>query len=265
MNLSPDGGRYWAAASGHAVPRPFAWRWLLPTLCGPRPRAWQTIAWLSLIASAAGVAALAGDWRHALAAGLLTAGLPAARYNVTHPVLVDQPAMATAIWAAVCVEHHIWWLAILLVLVAGTMRETAPVFAALYAWNPVLLVGLVPVAIAMLVIRTGPDIPTFANDRTHQWILAHPWQAGRKYHHLLDPTLVAPWGGALAGLANLDVQLAVTLAVAYSQLLVATDTVRLYQWAAPVLVCAAVGAVPVAWLPVLVIVTVWNPLAGNGV
>jgi hypothetical protein len=37
------------------------------------------------------------------------------------------------------------------------------------------------------------------------------------------------------------------------------------QWAFPVVLAAAVGAVPVAWLPVLVVFAVANPCAGSGV
>jgi hypothetical protein len=49
------------------------------------------------------------------------------------------------------------------------------------------------------------------------------------------------------------------LALAYAQLLIATDSVRLYQHAAgPVLAVAAAQVVPVAWLPLAVVVhVVW--------
>ena len=71
--------------------------------------------------------------------------------------------------------------------------------------------------------------------------------------------MVAPWGVCLAGLVGSDWRLWLVLAVAYAQLLIATDSVRLYQHAAgPVLAVAAAQVVPVAWLPLAVVVhVVW--------
>ena len=60
-------------------------------------------------------------------------------------------------------------------------------------------------------------------------------------------------------------QLAAVLALAYGQLLIATDTVRLYQWAAPTVAIAATSAVEPQWWPVLIALTVFNPLRGDGV
>ena len=53
--------------------------------------------------------------------------------------------------------------------------------------------------------------------------------------------------------------------LAYAQLFVATDTVRLYQWAAPVVAIAATSAVDPRWWPLMVVVTLFNPLRGDGV
>lgn len=191
----------------------------------------------------------------------MVAALPSSRFNLTNPVLVDAPSMALAVWAAVCVREGLWPLGIALILASGMVKETGPVFGALYAWHPVLLIGLAAPAVRALLARPGSDVL----DEENAWILAHPFKAGQKYHNWLDPNLIVPWGAAIVGLAALDLQLGALLAVAYAQLLVATDTVRLYQWAAPVMCVAAAGAVPAAWLPLLVVLTVWNPLAGNGV
>ena len=62
-----------------------------------------------------------------------------------------------------------------------------------------------------------------------------------------------------------SIQLAATLTAGYAQLLVATDTVRLYQWSAPVVAIAATSAVDPRWWPLMVIVTLFNPLRGDGV
>jgi hypothetical protein len=191
----------------------------------------------------------------------MVAGLPVSRFNLGHPVLVDAFAMGVAVAAAVVAEWSIPG-AVVLAVVAGCVKEAAPVFAAAYAWNPWLLLAMVAPAIRAL-WKTGPDVL----DEKNRWILDHPFRAGREAHKglWLRGIMLAPWGGAIVGFAGLDWHLAVVLVLGYGQLLVATDTVRLYQWAAPTLCVAAVGAVPEVWLPVLVVWTVWNPLAGDGV
>src|SRR6185437_119407 len=77
-------------------------------------------------------------------------------FNLRHPVLVDLPAFALALGAAVAWQHGLWWAAIPLVLTAGCVKETSPVFAAVWAWHPVMLVGLIPPAIRHLQ-RPGAD------------------------------------------------------------------------------------------------------------
>ena len=57
----------------------------------------------------------------------------------------------------------------------------------------------------------------------------------------------------------------VAVGLGYSQLLVATDAVRLYQWAAPVLALAAVAAVPAWALPIVALTVIFNPWKGPGI
>jgi hypothetical protein len=61
--------------------------------------------------------------------------------------------------------------------------------------------------------------------------------------------MVAPWGVCLAALYAPTWQLVAVLVVAYAQLLVATDTVRIYTVAAaPVMAVAAAQTIPTSWL-----------------
>ena len=53
------------------------------------------------------------------------------------------------------------------------------------------------------------------------------------------------------------------LAAGYGQLAVATDSVRLYQWAWPVLAAACVTVVP-EWLPLVALGVAFNPWKGDG-
>jgi hypothetical protein len=199
-------------------------------------------------------------WRGLFVAAFVVGCSGIWRYNWHHPVLVDAPALATTLWAAVCWHYHIWWLAILLVCAAAAMKEASPLFAAMFAWTPWLLVGFAVVAIRA-VMKAGPDVL----DQNAAWILAHPVRASRKYHAGMPvEAFVMPWGAGLAAAADLSPQLALTVAAAYSQVLVATDTTRLYQWAWPVVAVAASQAVPVPWLLPLILVHVANPFAGQG-
>lgn len=266
LHPTPDGVRYLALAGGERVPRPFHFRWLVPVVCRDAAWRWQAVTVVSVVLTAVAAGLLAPSWEAGLAAGLMLVALPGIRYSLSAPVLVDAPALCLAAWAGVAGD---WWLAVVLACVAGACKETGPVFAAAFAWSPWPLVGLVVVA-ARALMRPGPDDPirrvrTVTPQSELAWIARHPFRAGWKYHDWRSPLMVLPWGGALAALGHLDWQVVVVLVLAYAQLLVATDTVRLYQWAAPVVCVAAATAVPVAWLPLLVVATVWNPFAGNGV
>ncbi len=261
ITLAPDSIRYLNANP----PSPFHLRPLLPGICGTSGRLWRIATYVGIGLTLASTWAIVGGWQ-GIAAALILAALPSVRFNAQHPVLVDAAALGLATTSAALWVHGYTLPALAVAAIAAAAKETAPVFAALFAWTPVLLLALlVPAAIASL--RTpGPDP---LNDQHHAWILAHPIQASRKYHrrYLLDanPTLLTPWGGAITALAAPSLQLAATLAAAYAQLVIATDTVRLYQWAAPTVCIAATTAVPPQWWPLLVLVTLFNPLRGDGV
>lgn len=253
--LTPDGARYFAASETR-VARPFHYRFGLPLLLGRRETAWKWCSRLAIV-----VVGLLTAWYARSPWMACVAFLPGIAFAWRYPVLVDAPGMALALLAAV-----LWPIfcpaAILVALVAGCVRETAPVWAAIYAWNPVLLVGLIPTGIRAFQ-RSGPDVL----DAENAWILKHPILASRKYHKglWLDPfTMVLPWGALLVGLRDLNVQLAVALTVGYGQLGMATDSVRLYQWAAPVLAAATVHSVPAWVLPFVALGVIFNPWKGSG-
>lgn len=270
MLPTPDGLRY-LHLNDQPVPRPFHLRWLVPYVCRREPRRWAWAAWVSWVVATVGVGLLAPTWQTGMAAALMFCWLPGIRYNLARPILVDLPAMALALVAAVLAKHGQTELAILVSATSGACKESGPVFAAAYAWNPWLLVGLVAPLGRALVTRAGTvdDDPlhlyrTALTHEEHDWITTHPWRAGLS-REWMSPQMVAPWGAAVVAVSSMTWQLGACLALAYGQLLRTTDTVRLYQWAAPVVCIAAATAVPVAWLPVLVVLTVWNPLAGDGV
>ena len=262
MNVTPDGLRY---LHPHP-PAPFHRRALLPWICGTDPKRWITQAWIGYALLLVGTFGLVGGWQ-GLAAAALVAVLPGIMLGLVHPVLVDTTALGLATASAALWVNDLQTPAIALVLVAGAAKESAPVFAAVFAWNPLLLVGLV-VPLLIGVIR-GAGEPMAEMGKHHQWILEHPIKASRKYHdgmlRSLSPVLVFPWGALVVALAAPSWQLGAALALGYAQLLIATDTVRLYQQAAPAVAIAATTAVDPVWWPVLLVLTAFNPARGDGV
>jgi hypothetical protein len=177
------------------------------------------------------------------------------------PVGVDLPATALSlvgVWLIELGDPARIVAGVAVIGFAAMVRETSPVWAALWAWSPWPLVALVPFVVRALIAKTGPDPlgPRF------EQIAAHPIKAALDAHRgrWRDAWLmVAPWGLCLAGLIGSDWRLWLVLAVAYAQLIVATDSVRLYQHAAgPVMAAAAASVIPSQWLVVAVVAhVVW--------
>lgn len=272
MNVTPDGHRYLAAARGERVARPFHYRWLVPKLLGATDgRRWHYANRVCLGALLPLTWWYVGGWR-GVAAALAVPGLAGVwSFNRRFPVLVDAEGMAIALASADCFRHSLWPLGLVLTLFGGCVRETSPVWAALYAWNPLALVGLAPVAMRHLQ-REGPDVLDDAN----AWVLKHPLRASAQFHlgkqsnpdlpcqRLPRMAYVLPWGVALLALANPSWQLAAALVAAYATVAVATDTVRLYQWAFPVMLASAVALVPERALALFVVAALVNPFASEG-
>jgi hypothetical protein len=261
ISLSPDGHRY-IAATQQRVARPFHYRWLIPKLLAKaKPTVWFWLTRLSLVGLLPAMYWYVGGGWHGLAAAACVVGLSGVwAINRRLPILVDAPGMLLALLSA-DLFHAGWWpLAVLLAVVGGCVRETTPIFAALFAWNPLALLGLIPVGVRHLQAE-GPDVL----DQEARWILDHPVKASRKYHTGIAPwTWLLPWGAGLLALGHPTLQLAAVLAAAYAQCLIATDTVRLYMWAFPVVIAAAVEGVPTRWLLLLVLAHLVNPFATGG-
>lgn len=259
--LAPDSYRYLAAGRGEKTYPPFNRRILLPFLCGSDERLWQLLSYSSLVS----VIVLTGVYSHmngaspegAFFAMFLMALMPTMKFWLQTPVLTDQFGLMMALAAAILP----WPLNLLTCIVGGFARESVPIFAALYAWNPVLLLGFLPVAIWSIVAPKGPD-----QMKRESW-LDHPLQtsyAFKKGKYRDIKLWITPWGAALAGLFFPSVQLVMTMFVAYAQTIIATDAVRLYVWAAPVLILQAVQ-VDVMWMLPLAVSHWTNPWRGEGI
>lgn len=254
--IGPDAARYLAAADGLGVPKPFHLRWLLPALCGRSEGAWWRVwlgSWVVLGLGTFGWRLVEGDgWRVSLAVSVVLLALPGVLGPaVVIPVGVDLPASALTMCGVLAMStgHPVGVFGgVLVVAVAATVKESAPVFAALWAWSLWPLLALLVVAVRWVLVKPGPD-PLGAR---FQEIADHPVRSAFAAHRgrWRDGWLmVAPWGLCVLALRSPSVQVVVSLVVAHGLLLVATDTVRLLHHAAgPVLAVAAVHQVPVQWL-----------------
>jgi len=256
--MGPDAARYLLAGDGVRVARPFHLRWLLPLICGADLKRWR-IVWLC-----SWPVLFAGSYFYAtgnalsviegLAVAVAVVALPGVLGpQAVRPVGVDLPAMAVTAIAAALMEHGFTVAAVVVVCFAAMIKETSPVWCALWCWNPLLLVALVVPAVRAVTRKAELDEVTrqphlrFVYDHpVRSALAAHSgaWRNARLW--------VEPWGGMLLAVGNLNVRLIVTLMVAHAQTLVATDTVRLVQTAAgPVVAVAAVQVLPLEWVAVV--------------
>lgn len=262
VTLGPDAARYWIAAQGLPVARPFNLRWLLPAACGTNLRRWWSVWALSWPVLGGGIFWLAEDlgWQRAAFAAVVVLGLPGVwGPKVVRPVGVDLPSMALAAISAAAAVHGWLWLAVAAAAIGAMIKESAPVWAALWAWSlwPLLALAVLVVPIAMG--KTAIDSVTARPDLRE--IHDHPIRSSIKYragYWRSGWVMVAPWGAALAGLYAPSWRLLVVLAVAHAQLLVATDTVRLVAaGAGPAMAIAAASVLPVEWLPLAAVLHVF--------
>lgn len=269
MSISPDGRRYLDAGKGRPVALPFMLRWLVPRVCGASIRRWRWFTTLHLIALPPLVTIWMQPWvsegGQRVFGGLLVCGLAGVwRIHLRWPVLVDGAAMAWSVGSAILFQQGHWIVGILVALVAACIKETAPVFAACYAWNPLALAGLLAPLVRRLFGTVGED--SFGQPE----LLRNPWRASRLYHagRWFDPFAMAlPWGAGLLALLVTDHRiipmLVVTVTLAYAQLLIATDTARLYQWAAPPVLLGAAEVIPAHLAVVVLLAHLFNPWAGS--
>lgn len=273
LRLGPDSARYLYAGDGGRLPLPFNLRWLLPAVCGDDVKLWRAVWLASWPVLAAGAFVWADGmgatpWE-ALAAAAFLVALPGLwGPHSVRPVGVDLPAMAVAIWAAAAFAHGLPVLGVVLAVWAATIKESYPVWVAFWAWNPWALLALVAVVMAFLVRRPQMDPITDGTPilkRVHD----HPIASSLEHHRGQWRNawyMVAPWGVTLAALVDPSPRLAAVVAAAYAQLIVVTDTVRVYQTAAgPVVALAAAQVIPLQWLALAVAVhVVWwrEPVVG---
>jgi hypothetical protein len=159
----------------------------------------------------------------------------------------------------------VWWGAVAYALVAGASKETAPLFAALWALSPIPLVGLLAPLAARALRKPGPEIEPLRGQLAHRAV-SKPFKTSilvEKGNWRRFDRWLGPWNAGLLGFLWPPAWPA--LVAGYGQCLFATDRVRLYQWAAP---AVALGAATVVtdWrlMPLLALVAWWRPFPSDG-
>jgi len=266
FRLTPDGAEYIRMANGEVCANPYHLRFVLPMVCRDNRYAWVAVTYgsLALASVLTGVLALQHGLttQQAVVAALLLLGLPSIRFLRIAPVLVDACGLAFALAAAVLWPLYPWAALAVVVLGAG-VSEKVPVFAALFAWSPWLLVALVVPAVRYAFWDAGPQREG-AHAKAVKEFNMHSGLKHRAQVWRQASSVALPWGACLFALAVPGVWWMASLAVGMSQLAIAHDTVRLIQQCAPAVCVAAASAIPEAWvLPVLVAHWV-NPWMGEG-
>jgi len=267
MRITPDGRRYLRMAEGHAEPLPFALRRGLPQICRTSGFRWVVANVVSMVYAAAGIGVLASQHgatlEQSILASALFLGLPWVRFCWKCPVLVDMPALMCAVLAAVA-----WpvspFASVAILIVGAYISERVPIWAAIFAWEPILLLGLIVPLLNYALARRA----VVSDDDPHADILRHPIRTGLGWHRgkwLSLQVMILPWGACLVAATDPSVWRLAALGAGYAQLLLATDTVRLYQQAAPVVCVVAAMAIPSSAIFVLLILHFFNPRAGGGV
>ena len=232
-----DGDVYLKRLPEYAV---YSRRWLPRLLWNGSQLAANITSWTSLVITAYVITL----WSHSIWAGLFFIALPIFRINVGLPTYTDSIAICLSTTSAYAYTTGHPVVAIILVCLAGACKESAPVFAAIFAAAPILLLGLL-----------------FVN-----WLPAEAgvakWQTlGLKAFRGRDPLhwrYLTPWGLILpAAIVYGDWRVAVAVALGYAQMLIATDDMRLVQWGAPIVVVAASQA-PTWALPIMLLASVFS-------
>ncbi len=228
----PDGNRY---TSGTEQPYPFHRRW-----CGWPKRVLMVVSLLSLVA----LGTLMGTWARAL----MLVSLPGFWLCATRPTTVDGPTMLLS-WVSAMLFPTQPYAACALSCVSGFLHERGPVFAALYAWHPLPLIGLV--AIGWWRTPAPPDedmrvgrgflMSLLVHRQDHDWM---DWQQTTWAMRGL-PLFAAAYGTSTAGWA--------ALGLTWATRLICTDLGRMVMWAAPVMI-RDMPDVP-AWLVIVHAVT----------
>jgi hypothetical protein len=255
-SMAPDSLYYALMARGEKVPRPFCGRWLFPLIFRERLRAWNVMVAVMFVVGGCAMYTLAGN---NLVATLLWVWLPNTRFHLRHPMLVDLPGIVLPMAAAAWAPDSLAWKLPLAFLIGATREWGVIWYAILAACPPALLAGFAGTAVGYF--WKGRPGQQGDND-----FITDPFHTVTRYRmgHLFNYRLMLlPWGMVLPLAVFSGVMPWHWFILAYAPLVIATDHARIYLYAAPVLILAAVQApVPAILWGGIVLAHVFNPYRG---
>ena len=238
-NVCNDGERY---TSGKSQPYPFHRRW-----CGwPKP--------ILKAASVVGLVAL-GTMMGTPQKALLFCSLPGFWFVAVHRTCVDAVSMALGLGASLLFPFQPYF-SVLLAILSGVVHERGPVFAALYAGSPLLLLGLV--GVGWWRRAAMPD-----SDRLVGKGLVHAIRAHKPYTDWLDwkvSLFAARAVPLLAAFYGVSPRAWLALALAWASRVVGTDGARFIWWGTPLLIRELPSDLP--WWAVLLHVLTFRRMIG---
>ena len=260
-----DSKRYFAMGRGILQYPPFHKRWLLPYLFKYRDKAWisSTLMIVSLlpVVTYLYLTSLGLTTAQAFFGSMLVLGLNGIyKMNVLHPILVDSYAIFFSLLSAISFLNGNILTGIMFSVIGGCIKESTPVFSFLFGFNALALLGFVsPILCRWYSPHADKDM-LGRHGRLDDFIkTSDVLHKGRWFH---PAVMLAPWGVCLIALLSTPPVLywvMLALLVSYGQVVIATDSVRLYQQSFPVLVYAACLLVPAQFYLILVLVHWLNP------
>jgi hypothetical protein len=252
--ILPDGKRYFEAGSGTKLYKPFYLRWLLPKICKQNEWLWNCFTLLPVFLIPVAMYELlivkGYSETQSLIGCCLTCGLGGViLINYLAKYLTDAFGMLMMLLSLIAFQTDNILIGIVLAGVGSMANEKTFVYTALCSWNPLALIGGIPVLIRYLTSK--PAKSDFLNSE-HR--LDHPFKTGWEFHKGKLFEIVLPWGVVILAFGNLDLRLIIGLLVAYGSIWVATDTQRLLQWIFVPMIIATVNVFPIEWaLPLLAV------------
>lgn len=270
LNLSPDGVRYISMGSGEPTCSPFYFRWLLPFFCKNSNFRWNLVSEVSTfllipltfillkLLNCSDISSLCG--------ALSVFGLSGVFWlNRALPVLVDSTAMVFCLLSLITFyyDESLLALSIVFSVLAGSVRESSPLFLFFATFNPYFLLGLTSPILIKLLRKEGKDqcsgLPMQAASKPFETCIPLRHNSWNNFK-----LMVLPWGGLLAALFFPSLELLITLSFSYGVLWMVTDTVRIYQWAWMIMVITCFTNIPEYLCIPVCALTIFNPYKTNG-